>query len=186
VHDSLVHAEIKFVKKNIRRRSYVEMTKLFNERFGLRITLKQMKTMAYKHGFYNGIGTYNGGAPPNKGKKCRYHGGNYKPIGSERILPFSDGSEYIEVKTGHKTWERKHTVIWKKANGKIPKGHVVIFADGNNRNFALKNLLLVSRAELGVMNRCGLISSQKELTHTGKIVADIKIAIGKRKRKEKI
>jgi hypothetical protein len=101
------------------------------------------------------------------------------------VITHSDGSEYVEVKTGHDTWERKHAVIWKKANGKIPKGYVVIFADGNNRNFALNNLLLVSRAELGVMNRCGLISVHKKLTQTGKIIADIKIAIGKRKRKEK-
>jgi hypothetical protein len=77
-------------------------------------------------------------------------------------------------------------MIWEKANGKVPKGHVVIFADGNIRNFNLDNLMLVSRAELGVMNRCCLISIHKELTRTGKTIADIKILAGKRKRGEKV
>jgi len=180
--------ELRFVKKNIKGRSYIEMTKLFNERFGLKITLKQMETMAYKHGFYNGIGAFNGGAPPNKGKKHKPERGNYRPIGSERIMPYFSkygSKEYVEVKVGHHTWKRKHMVIWEKANGKVPKGHVVIFADGNNRNFALNNLLLVSRAELAVMNKCRLTSSQKELTEAGKTVAAIKIIIGKRKRGKK-
>jgi hypothetical protein len=177
--------ELQFIKKNLKGRSYLDMTKMFNKKFGLRITLKQMETIAHKHGFYNGIGSYNNGSPPNKGKKHKPEIGNYKPIGSERVIPHSPGVGYVEVKTGHHTWERKHTVIWKKTNGKVPKGHVVIFADGNNRNFALNNLMLVSKAELGVMNRIGLISSNKKLTEVGKTIADIKIAIGKRKRGKK-
>jgi hypothetical protein len=92
---------------------------------------------------------------------------------------------YAEVKTGHSVWERKHTVIWKTANGKIPKGHVVIFADGNTRNLSLDNLLLVSRKELAVMNKNGLIFPHKGLTMTGKAIADLKMAITKRKRKVK-
>jgi hypothetical protein len=131
--------------------------KLFNERFGLRITLKQMKTMADKHGLHNGIGSWNGYPPPNNGKKHKPWIGNYRPIGTERVAHY-DGFSYIEVKTGHHTWKRKHTVIWEKANGKVPRGHVVIFADRNRRNFSLDNLLLISRAELAVMNRFKLVS----------------------------
>jgi len=174
--------EILFVKKKIRGRSYIEMLKIFNARFGLKITLKQMQTLTYKHRIYNGLGTINGYAPPNKGKKCRYHGGNYRPIGTERDIPYSTGEVYVEVKTDHRTWKKKHVVIWEKTHGKIPKGYVVIFADKNNRNFSLDNLLLVSRAELAVMNHLRLISSNKKLTKTGKTIADIKLLIGKRKR----
>jgi hypothetical protein len=177
--------EIQFVRKNIRGCSYIEITRLFNERFGLQITLKQMENLVYKHKLHNGLGTINGYAPPNKGKKCRYHGGNYKPIGSERDMPYSTGEVYVEVKTGHRTWKRKHVVIWEEANGKIPKGYVVIFADGNTRNFDLDNLMLMSKAELVVMNRCGLIFAHKELTQSGKIIADIKLLIAERKRGKK-
>jgi len=181
LHRHYTPEEIRFVKKNIRGITYIEMTELFNERFGLRLTLKQIETLMYKHGLRNGIGSYNGGAPPNKGKKHKPWQRNYRPIGSERVMPYSSGKEYVEVKTGHHTWKRKHTAIWEKANGKVPKGHVIIFADGNNRNFALDNLMLVSRAELAVMNSCGLISLHKKLTLAGKAVADLKMLISKRK-----
>jgi hypothetical protein len=83
---------------------------------------------------------------------------------------------------GNKNWRHKHITIWEAANGKVPRGHVVIFADGDKSNFALDNLILVSRGELVVMNRCGLISNDKDLTQAGKAVADIKLAIGGRKR----
>jgi hypothetical protein len=176
--------EIRFVKKNIRGRSYVEMTKLFNERFRLRITLKQMETLMYKHGLRNGIGSFRPGhVPANKGKTRPGWQGNYKPVGSERI----EGG-YIVVKVsarknrGNKNWKRKHAAIWEAAHGKIPRGHAVIFADGNKSNLALDNLLLVSRSELTVMNHCGLISTHGELTRTGKLVADIKLLIADRKR----
>jgi hypothetical protein len=157
------------------------MTKLFNEQFGLRITLKQMETLLYKHKLRNGIGSFRPGhVPDNKGKTHKPWQGNYRPVLSERII-----NGYVEVKTGHSVWERKHTAIWKTANGKIPKGHVVIFADGNTRNFTLDNLLLVSRKELAVINRNGLISPHKGLTMTGKAIADLKMVISKRKRKMK-
>jgi hypothetical protein len=174
-HRHYTPEEICFVRKNIRGRSYIEMTKLFNKRFGLRITLKQMETLTYKHGIRNGIGTINGFAPPNKGKKHKPWIGNYRPIGTERII-----AGYVEVKTSHNYWDRKHTAIWKAAYGKVPKGYVVIFADRDNRNFALDNLLLVSRKELAVMNRNGLISTRKDLTAAGKTIADIKLMITKR------
>jgi hypothetical protein len=176
--------ELAFIRQNIKGRSYVEMVKLYNKNFRPKITLQQLETLAYKHGVYNGMGTRNGYAPPNKGKKHKPWIGNYRPIGTERVMPYENVS-YIEVKTGHHTWKRKHLVIWENANGKVPKGHVVIFADRNNRNFDLDNLLLVSRKELGIMNKCGLISKHKDLTAVGKTIVNVKMAISKRKRKLK-
>jgi hypothetical protein len=177
--------EIRFVKKNIRGRSYAEMTKLFNERFRLRITLKQMETLLYKHGLRNGIGSFRPGhVPANKGKTHPGRQGNYKPVGSKRIE-----CGYIVVKVaarknqGNKNWKRKQAAIWEAANGKIPRDHLVIFADGNKRNFAMDNLMLVSRGELAVMNKCGLISDNGDLTLAGKTIADIKMLVNKRKQK---
>jgi hypothetical protein len=180
--------ELRFIRQNIKGRSYIEMVKLYNKNFRPKITLKQLESLAYKRGLRNGLGAINGFAPPNKGKKHPPWQGNYRPIGTERIINYRDHRKerpYIEIKTDHNKWMRKHTAIWEKANGKVPKGHVVIFADGNNRNFDLDNLLLVSRMELGVMNRCRLISKEKDLTTVGKTVASLKIAIGKRKKKRK-
>jgi hypothetical protein len=79
-------------------------------------------------------------------------------------------------------WKMKHVLVWEKANGKVPRGSVIIFADGDKTNFRLKNLLLVTRRELAVMTRCGLIYGHSGLTKTGKLIADVKLLIGDRKR----
>jgi hypothetical protein len=104
---------------------------------------------------------------------------NYHPVGTERTN--RDG--YLEVKIADpKTWKAKHVIIWEAANGTVPKGSVIIFADGNRLNIALDNLVMVSRSELAVMNRCGLIFEDAEMTKTGKTIADIKIKIADRKK----
>lgn len=38
----------------------------------------------------------------------------------------------------------KHRFLWETANGPIPKGHKVIFADGDKTNITLDNLIMVS------------------------------------------
>jgi len=188
MHRWYTKEEIKFVKKNIKGRPYLELLKMFNKRFKLNLRLKQLETMCDKHGIKNGIGKFRRGhVPYNKGKKLGHHDArysNFKPFGAERVI-FINKKIYVEVKTGHLRWERKQALLYRKAHGRIPKGNVVIFADGNTRNFSPDNLLLVSRAELAVMNTCGLIKRQGELTRTGKIIADVKLAIGKLKTRKK-
>jgi len=52
----------------------------------------------------------------------------------------------------------------------------VIFADGNKANFNISNLLLVSDAELGTMNKNGLIyKGFEEGTKCGLTIAKIMI-----------
>lgn len=74
----------------------------------------------------------------------------WKPIGSERVT--KDG--YLQRKltdTGHtpRDWVAVSHIEWEKHSGRpVPKGHAVIFRDGNSRNFAPANLELISRADL--------------------------------------
>lgn len=76
---------------------------------------------------------------------------NMKPIGYERI----NAEGYIEVKVREErpNFEGKHRVIWKQHHGEIPAGHIIIFADGNNRNFDIENLICVDRKDHAVRNR---------------------------------
>ena len=193
---------IQFLKRNIAGRSYAELAKLFSKQFGISVPEKKMNGILKRHKITNGIDCRfkPGHVSHNKGKKGCYFPGsekgwfkpghpgykhNEKAIGSERITV--DG--YIEIKysdnpgTAKHRWKGYHIMVWEKANGPIPKGHAIIFADRNNRNFKLSNLLLVSRAELCIMNRNGLISGHKDLTAVGKTVATIKLEIANRKRK---
>lgn len=103
----------------------------------------------------------------------------YRPIGSERIG--KDG--VIEIKVSNKKWLTKHRHLWELKNGPVPKNHVVIFANGNKRDFSEDNLLLVSRAQLMSLNKNKLIKNETDLTKTGVVIADLLLATGKAKKR---
>jgi hypothetical protein len=186
--------EIRFLERKVAGRSYAELTDLFNRRFGLSFTVNRLGSTLWRLGLTNGRDCRfpPGLTPHNKGKKGYCPAGcekiwfkpggmphNGQPVGTEIIN--TDG--YVRVKTRNPgTWKLKHRMVWEKAHGKIPRGHVVLFADGNKSNFALDNLILVSRGELAVMNHLGLISPDRDLTLAGKAVAGIKLLIAGRKR----
>lgn len=85
---------------------------------------------------------------------------NYKPLGFERVSV--DG--YVEIKVAERNphtgfperFRFKHVVIWEKHHGRrVPKGSVIVFADGDRRNFDPENLVCLTRAELARMNQNG-------------------------------
>ena len=92
---------------------------------------------------------------------------NQRPLWSERID--SDGFVKLSIPaenrgTGLATRHKnKHVWIWEQENGAVPKGHVIIFKDGDNRNFEPDNLIKVSRKELLVMNSHGYKNTPNEL-----------------------
>jgi hypothetical protein len=187
---------IRFLKKYVPGRHYSEVVDLFNKRFDFSVTAMQLASRCKKFGiktgftgrFYKGQVAYNKGikgCPPGCEKGWFKKGQrpiNWQPVGTER-----DICGYIEVKVSNrrkpprKNWVLKQRHIWEKKKKKIPKNHVIVFADGNTRNFELDNLILISRNELAVMNKNGLIYNNKELTAIGKVIADLKIATSKQK-----
>jgi len=200
---------IAYIADNIPGCPFKELTDMFNERFGMNLKVSAMVSLTDRHGLHNGRDTtiLPGGAllgvetrfkpgliPWNKGKKGVMTGGketqfkkgnrpaNWRPLGSERIA--EDGYVYVKTVDGqlNKNWKVKHVLIWEAANGPAPPGHVVIFGDGDNRNFDPENLLLVSRAQLVRLNQMKLIKGNAELTKTGAIIADICNKIGERKK----
>lgn len=85
---------------------------------------------------------------------------NTKELGAERVN--KDG--IVEIKIAHGKWRSKHSILWEGYHGKaIPKGHVVIFADSDRRNFDPGNLHLVSRAELANLNKNGYSMQHPEI-----------------------
>ena len=111
---------------------------------------------------------------------------NHKPLWSERVG--KDG--YIEMSvpernpyTGFPTrFKHKHLWIWEQANGLKPKGTAVIFKDGDNRNLAIDNLLLVTRAELLTMNLHGYKDQPDELKPSVLALAKVEAKAGIRTR----
>lgn len=183
-----------FIKINVVGIGNAELTDLFNNHFGLNLPVQKIKTFKNNNKISSGLtGRFEKGHTPfNKGRKGLCQGGvetqfkkghkphNYLPVGSERI----NGDDYVDIKIADPNkWRGKHLIVWEKHHGRpVPKGHVVLFGDGNRRNFDPNNLILVSRAQLAVLNKNGLIQDDAELTRTGIILADIYRKIGERKR----
>lgn len=74
---------------------------------------------------------------------------NWHPIGHTR----ASKEGYLERKIADTGCTRRdyvniHRLIWRMHGRQIPPGHVVVFRDGDKRNFDINNLQLVSRAEL--------------------------------------
>lgn len=156
-------AELDFIYANrtmIRR----ELTNAVNAKFGTNHELDNIKALCTRKGWSTGRdGKFLKGNIPSplagaKGpNKTSFPKGNqpanHRPIGSERLS--KDG--YIEVKIAEpRKWCGKHRVEWEKHHGPIPKGHIVIFVDGNPLHWQIENLQMISRAEHAIINKRGL------------------------------
>lgn len=186
-----------YIQENFKGVGHKEMAERLTAEFGIIYTASQIKSYYGNHGLNSGLtGRYEkGNHPHNKGKKGCAPGSekgwfkkgqtpkNHKPVGSERIVN-KDG--YHLMKTAEPNiWRLKHQVLWEQANGEIPRGHIVIFLDGNKDNITLKNLALVSKSENARLNQSKLRSTEPSLTQTGILIARLKTHVGKKVRETK-
>lgn len=183
-----------FLKENVPMTSNRDLTNMVNKEFGLNVTVAQVKSWKQKNKLRSGLtGRFEPGQKPwNKGMKGLDLGGvsgrfkkgrtseNQLPIGTERIQP---DSGYTWVKIGNPSkWQLKHRHIWEKHNGPIPDGHVILFANGDESDFDIGNLLLVSRRQLLYLNQNDLIKNHAELTETGLNIVNLIIAMEDKER----
>lgn len=138
--------------------------------------------------FQPGQKPWNKGIPfPSKGRapetqfKPKSLPHNYRPLGSER----TSKEGYLQRKmteTGYppKDWVPVHHLVWKESGNDIPKGHRVVFRDGNKRNFAIANLELVTVAEM--MRRNSYHNYGPEVAAVVQLRGAITRQINKRKR----
>lgn len=187
--------KVNYLRNNVKGISLKELTKRFNQEFNCNVSEEIISRMKRKLNLTSGVNTRfkKGQNSWNKDrkmsveqyekcKKTMFQKGNLsnaRPIGDERID--IDGYTYIKVKQPNK-WVLKHRWIYEKEKGKIPKGYNLIFADGNKQNLDLDNLILVSNAELFIINQKGLYKKDKELTKAGVAVAKVLEQVNKRKK----
>ena len=184
--------EKEYLASIVKGSTYKEITKQMNDKFEYNFSEEQIKGMMYRNKLTTGTGGYfkKGSTPWNKGLKG-YMGANktsFKkgtippnqvPIGNESITK----GGYIKVKVGEPNkWKLKQRYIYEQHYGEIPKDCNVIFADKNIRNFDINNLVLVSKAEMLILNNNKLIFEDKELTKVGVNIAKV---IDKAKKRSK-
>lgn len=184
--------QIDWLRKNIKGRQQSEVAKMFNDHFGLDLSFARIRGAMHNRGMTNGLDCkfQPGEVSHRPPKGVRYSRGtefkkgnrpvNWKPVGSERIT--KDG--YLEVKIAEpRTWRAKHLVEWEKANGPVPAGCAVMFADGNKQDISLDNLVLVTRKQLAVLNKIKLLQKDKALNETALLTVDLIMKITQLKKK---
>lgn len=188
---------IEFLKEVAPQKTYKEITELFNKKFNLNVTAEKIKSLLSRKKICTGTkGCLHkkGSIPWNKGKKG-YMGANrtsfkkghkpknWRPVGSERV----DKDGYTLIKIAEpRSWYLKHRLIWEEHyKMKVPFGQAIIFGDGDKTNFSIENLICVSRKELRVLNKFGLIKNDAELTKTGLNVAKIRIKLAELRKEKK-
>ncbi len=128
----------------------------------------------------------------NKGKKTKSRDGgtrfkkgqmphNWHPIGHEGLT----GDGYLRRKmtdTGctRRDYVHVHILLWTEHNGAVPKGHCVIFKDGNKANIAIENLDCISRADN--MKRNSYHNYPKELATLVQLRSALNRQINKREK----
>ena len=185
--------EKEYLKEICFGKSYREIIELMYSKFGYRFSKTQISSALKRYNlttgrtgrFEKGFTPWNKGtkgySKPNKGSFEKGHiPDNYVPIGSERV-DNKDG--YTKVKIADpNVWELKHKYIYEKHYGKIEKGNVVIFLDGDKSNFNIDNLKSITRKQLLFLNRNNLIKDNAELTNVGINVADLMIKVNEAKK----
>ncbi len=191
--------QLEFLRINFIRLSVRDLTVAFNMKFKTEINEGQIRSTLRNHSIKSGrTGQFEKGRITwNKGIKG-YMGANVTSfkkgniprnitrIGTERLS--KDG--YIEIKIKERNpytkaltrYKLKHIHIWEKKHGPVPKGHALIFKDGNKLNIDNKNLLLITRAELLSLNLHKYHESPAELKPTILILAKLETKAGIRLR----
>lgn len=204
--------QIDFLIENNYGKTSIELAEMFNETFGTHITRKNIKTFrGNRHldcgltgRFEKGQKSWNKGkhwddfiskeGQENSKKTCFKKGNkswNCDSIGTEKWKSDhknkgDEGFLYVKVQDGTKqnNWKQKHRLIWEQEYGPIPRGHKVIFKDGNRHNIKLDNLALVSNSQMLILNRHNLIFNECELTETGINIAKVIDKVNKKSRED--
>ncbi|MGD9825176.1 HNH endonuclease signature motif containing protein [Desulfobacter sp.] len=190
----------RFINSTFKSHTAEETARLVNARFDMAVTGQQIKTYVKNHGiasgrtghFPKGNKPWNAGSKgqgltgPNKGSfKKGDIPGNTKPLGYERI-DSKDGYVLVKVAepnphTGAATrFKHKHIHIYEQEHGPVPEGMVVIFRDGDRRNFDPGNLEAITRSELARLNQYGYSHVPDELKPSVLAMTKLKVKVFER------
>ena len=146
-------------------------TEALNARFGL--DLPWLKVKRYLDDRNKSARKHGKPAPFVAGNNCQFVAGKevnnnfhkHKPVGAVSTVRYSNsGKPFLAVKlpgknpwTGMESnWRRLAVVKWEEYHGRpCPKEHAVLQLNGDYEDVSKENLVLVTRAELGVLNKTG-------------------------------
>ena len=197
---------MQYIRTNCNGTSPDDMAEQLNARFGTTYTQSQIRAYYKNHHLRSGLDRrfQKGQASHNKGKtwdefmspeaqersrRGQFKKGNLphntKPIGHERVS--DDGFTYVKVKMRpsrsdcNDNFVAKQRLIYEKHFGPVPDGCMVSFANGDKTDFRAENLVLETRQQHAVKNRCGIHGYDRESAMAANLIADIKMQITRKK-----
>jgi len=103
-------------------------------------------------------------------KTTKHKNWNERPVGSERTK-----KDMVQIKVSGGVWKQKQVAVWESVHGKIKKGNVVLFLNGDTRDFCIENLECLTRGELGLLNNILPVKKNREETKIFILIVRIKI-----------
>lgn len=170
----LNRSQISFLRYWAGRVTRREMTERFNLRYGISAACESIRWLCRKRGWPCCPASLRPCSSWTR-KKGRPNGRGW-PLGTAKL----DKEGFVVVKTGPQKWKRKHVMVWEAANGALPPGRVIIFADGDCRNFDLDNLIDLAWFENLYMACRGLKYNNADLTRAAIKVARLNINANRR------
>lgn len=190
---SFTEEQVDFIKREYKYLSLKGLTEAFNKEFGTNKGVNQLRYFITNHKISSGrTGCFEKGSVSwNKGltgymgpnvtsfKKGHLPAGT-RQVGDERICS-KDGYALVKVQEpdpnvpGRKTrWKPKHVDVWEKEHGPVPKGHIVIFLDGDKTNCDdINNLVMITRAVNAYLNRHGYADLRGEFKKSAITMAEL-------------
>lgn len=208
-------ARIGFMRSVIPGHTEQQIRDAFQERFGEVLTESQIGNAKRRLGVKSGTtgGRFEKGrVPANKGRTweeqgispeaqarsrstCFKKGGmphnaKDKPVGYERVS--RDG--YVEVKVAERptrsdrndNFRPKHHLVWEEANGRpVPPSTMIVFANGDKRDFDPANLVAVPRSLWAVISRDRIPYSDRETLEAAMGLARLKSGLHEAQTRER-
>jgi hypothetical protein len=172
----------------------------FNKKFRVHTKYECLKSYLSRKGIYSGrSGCFEKGFRPwNYGTKgiCKRNRGifkrgnvpkNLRPLGATR---YNSKYGYVLIKVAEKNpynseptrYRPKHHIVWERFHGPIPKGHLILFKDGNPLNFRKSNLLCITKSQNVRLNQLHYKDQPAELKPSVLAMALLKDRLGKIKK----
>ena len=188
-----------FIERNYFGITTSELTDKLNAHFGADFKRNQIKSYLTNHHLSNGVVRRfkKNHVPANKGKKMSaevyakakatmfqkgHSPHNHRPVGSERLD--RDGYRYVKIAEPNK-WRMKHVLEWERVHGPVPHGHKLLFIDQNRNNTCIDNLVLVSAAQMAVLNKNKILVPDRDCNRSSLILADLLSKISQRSKRRK-
>lgn len=171
---------IEWLKDHFEDDSYNRLAIKMNSIFNVKVTGSSLEHKVTRLGLKKSKESIKRFILPNKGCFQKGHiPPSYNEPGTEVVR--RDGYTWVKVEGGMR---QKARLVYEQHHGPIPPGYNVLFADGDKSNFDINNLVLVSNAELGTINKQGLLyKGCGEATKCGITIAKIMIRRNQRAKK---